>query len=113
MLLICACAAIAAQAQSRTKLSEDIYLANYGTLYVIENDRTQQTVRIKVTREKTLYDVFCNDTIFRTVAKAGLKAAIEGAIISASSGSTGSWVSGAVASDAADRLYNWACAKLE
>lgn len=105
--------AVVAMGQSRTPLVDGVFLAQYGNVYVIENERTQQSVRIKVTKEKSLYEVFCNDTLYRTVTKAGLKAAIEGAIIAASGGSTGSWVSGAVAGDAADRFYNWVCTKLK
>lgn len=113
VLLSCFCLALAVMAQSRTEVSPGIFIVRYGAVCVIENDNTQQSVRIKVVKSKSLYEVFCNDTLYRSVAKSGLKAAIQGAIISASGGTSGGWAAGAVAGDASERIYRWACEKLK
>lgn len=99
------------QANNKTELDSGIYLVQYGDTYVIENDNTRQTVKIRVVKSATLYDVFCGDTLFRSVAKAGLQATIEGAI-TAATGSPSGWLSGAIAADAAGRIYDWVCRQI-
>ncbi len=112
-ILFALCMAVAAMSQTRTRITEGIDIVRYGTVYVIENDNTGQTVSIKVTQDRTLYNIFCNDTLVRTIAKSGLKAAIHGAILAYSGGTDGGWLSGAIAADATERIYTWTCNQLK
>lgn len=95
-------------AQQRTKVADGIFLVSYGNITVIENDNTQQTVRIKVQeKEDSLYDIVCGDTIVKTVAKSGLKAGIAYAIQTYTT--IPSWVSAAAVGWVVDKVYDGAC----
>lgn len=68
---------IAANAQQRVSVGNGVFIATYGNVTVIENDNTQQTIRIKVAKKSdTLYDILCGDTVVKQVAKEGIKEAI-------------------------------------
>ena len=80
-------------AQTRTKVSEGLYLVDYAGTYVIEDEINQRSVSLTITEEirdrnsdERTYKVVCGKWSKRVV-KDGLRAAIAGGI--AASGATG------------------------
>lgn len=96
-----------ASAQQRTKITDGVYLTTYGNVTVIENDNTQQSFKINVTKSDTLYDIICGDTIVKTVAKEGLKDGIAVAVESYTT--IPSWVTRAVVGRIVNKIYDGAC----
>jgi hypothetical protein len=102
-------------AQERTKLADGIYLVDYGRgTMVIENDNTQQSVRLEVTQKKDpnkvgafVYDVMCGNEWVRGIAKTSLAWGIKSAI-TAYSGGTLTWL-GVVAGGASTVAYDKVC----
>lgn len=91
-----------ANAQTRTKISNGLYLVDYAGTYVIEDEVNQQSISIKITQEikdknsnEEKYQVFCGKWTKRVV-KDGLKAAIAASIAaSATTGGTAAIISAA------------------
>lgn len=82
-----------ASAQNRTKVGDGVYLVTYGSTAVIEDEKNQRSISIKISQEsidrqtnQKIYKVACGKWTKRVV-KDGLKAAIAGGI--AASGATG------------------------
>ena len=96
-----------ASAQQRTKITDGVYLTTYGNVTVIENDNTQQSFKIKVTKSDTLFDIICGDTIVKTVAKEGLKDGIAVAVESYTT--IPSWVTRAVVGRIVNKIYDGVC----
>lgn len=93
-------------AQKRTQVADGVYIALYGNVAVVENDNTQQTVRIKVVKSDRLYDIICGDTVVRQVAQEGIKEGINKAFEYV--GLDG-WVSKAVVSHYVNKYYQNVC----
>lgn len=101
------CCVETTSAQQRIKVDDGVYLTTYGNVTVIENDNTQQSVQIKVVKSESLYDILCNDTIVKTVAKTGLVQGISYVI----QGYTAipEWVSKAVVAHIVNKVYDGVC----
>lgn len=105
----------AANAQSRTKLYNGVYLVNYGGgTYGIEDDNTQQCISLSVAQagidrrnNQMAYRVVCG-SFTRTVVKAGLKEAIK-AGVKAAGVTQGASLIVSAASFAADKVYDGLC----
>lgn len=78
-LIAIICCAQSVSAQQRTKVANGIYIALYGNVAVVENNNTQQTIQIKVSKSDGIYEVLCGNTVVRRIAKDGLKEAINSA----------------------------------
>ena len=94
-------------AQKRIKVSDGVYLVTYGNVTVLENDNTQQTIQIKVTKSDNLYDVFCGNQTVKRVTKAVLKNTIKALLTKATLGL--SWVGGIVIDEAVNITYDSVC----
>lgn len=95
-------------AQQRTEIAKGVFIVSYGNVTVIENDNTQQTVRIKVQKkDDSLYDIICGDTIVKTVAKAGLRKGIAYAIQSYTT--IPKWITEPVVGVVVETVYEGAC----
>lgn len=111
--LILACIAVIACsemvcAQQKTEISAGIFLATYGNVTVIENNNTQQTVRIKVQKNgDSMFDILCGDTLVKTVAKAGLKEGIAYAIQYYTA--IPKWISRVIIGRVVDKAYDGTC----
>ena len=102
------CCTLNMSAEQRTEVSKGIYVVTYGNVTVVENDNTQQTVRIKVQKkDDSLYDILCGDTVVKTVAKAGLKAGLAYSIQTYTA--IPAWLSAAVIGRIVDKAYDGAC----
>lgn len=101
------CCAQSVCAQQRTKITDGVYLATYGNVTVIENDKTQQSVKIKVVKSDNMYDILCGDSVVKTVAKTGLTKGISAVI----QGYTAipSWVSDAMVGYIVNKVYDGVC----
>ena len=105
-------------AQTKTKISEGLYLVDYAGTYVIEDEVNQRSVSITITEEikdrqkdEKIYKVVCGKWSKRVV-KDGLKAAIAGGI--AASGATyGTSLIISAASTLAMYIYDDYCEYLE
>lgn len=106
-MLVIICCTITAYGQQRVEVSEGIYIATYGNVTVIENDNTQQSIQIKVVKSDNMYDIFCGDTVVKTVTKAGLTEGISAVI----QGYTmiPRWVSRAVVGHIVNKVYDGVC----
>ncbi len=101
-------------AQTKTKISDGVYLARYGNTAVIEDDKNQRSISIVITQEikdhqtnEKIYNVVCGKWSKRVV-KDSLKAAIAAGIAaSGASGGTSAIVS--AASTAALYIYEDVC----
>ena len=76
-------------AQTKTKISEGLYLVDYAGTYVIEDEVNQRSISITITEEiknrqtdEKIYKVVCGKWTKRTV-KDGLDYAIQAGIIAA------------------------------
>ena len=106
VLITIICCAETITAQSRTKVADGVYIALYGNVAVIENHNTQQSIQIKVAKSDSLYDVICGDTVVKSVAKEGLKEAINKAFEYV--GLDG-WATKSAASYYVDKYYQQVC----
>lgn len=107
-LIAIICCSTSMSAQQRTEVSKGVYVVTYGNVTVIENDNTQQTVKLEVQKkDDSLYDILCGDTIVKTVAKAGLKAGLAYTIQTYTA--IPSWLSAAVIGRIVDKAYDGAC----
>lgn len=105
-------------AQTRTKISEGLYLVDYAGTYVIEDEVNQRSISIQITEEikdrntdEKIYKVVCGKWSKRVV-KDGLKAAIAGGIAaSVTSGGTSAMIS--AAATFAMYIYDDYCEYLE
>ena len=105
---------INAFAQTKTKISEGVYLVRYGNTAVIEDDKNQRSISIEISQEikdrqtnEKVYNVVCGKWTKRVV-KDGLKAAITAGIAAAGS-SIGTSAIVSAASTAALYIYEDAC----
>lgn len=100
-------------AQQRIQVGDGIYLATYGNVTVIENDKLQQTIQIKV-KEKSdgLYEIFCQNKYVKTVTKAALKTGIKAGITAATSG-TLTWAGKIAVDTAVEYAYDSVCEYFE
>lgn len=104
------CVVDTANAQQRTKVGEGVYITTYGNVAVVENDNTQQSIEIKVTKSDGLYEILCGDTIVKRVAKEGIKTAINSAIEYADKYiKINSWISKTAVSYYVDKYYESVC----
>ena len=101
-------------AQSKTKISDGVYLVRYGNSAVIEDDKNQRSISIEITQEikdrqtnEKIYNVVCGKWTKRVV-KDGLKAAITAGIAAAGT-SIGTSAIVSAASTAALYIYEDAC----
>lgn len=94
-------------AQQRTMMTDGIYLTTYGNVTVIENDRTQQTIVIKVIKSDNLYDIMCGDTVVKTVAKAAIREGIAYAVNTYTTIPT--WVTRPIINQIVDKAYDGVC----
>lgn len=106
-LIAIICCAEPVSAQNRIKVADGVYLVTYGNVTVIENDKTQQSVQIKVVKSKSMYDILCGDTVVKTVAKAGLTEGITTVIQSYTL--IPRWVSRAVVGHIVNKVYEGVC----
>lgn len=105
-------------AQTKTKISEGLYLVDYAGTYVIEDEVNQRSISITITEEiknrqtnEKIYKVVCGKWSKRVV-KDGLKTAIAGGI--AASGATyGTSLIISAASTLAMYIYDDYCEYLE
>lgn len=72
-------------AQQRTKISDGIYLVNYGSSFGIENDNTKQCINLSVKQQKksdgsVVYDVLCGNKYTKGLVKTGLAYGIKAAL---------------------------------
>ena len=109
---------VEAAAQTRTKISEGIYLVDYAGTYVIEDEINQRSVSLTITEEikdrnsnERTYKVVCGKWTKRTV-KDGLKVAIAGGI-AASAATGGSSAIVSAAATLALYIYDDYCEYLE
>lgn len=96
-----------ASAQKRTKVGDGIYLVTYGDVTVLENDNTQQTIQIKVTKSDNLYDVFCGNQTVKRVTKAVLRKTIKGLLTKVTLGM--SWAGEVIIDEAVNITYDSVC----
>ncbi len=100
------CCTETVSAQQRTKVADGVYIALYGNVAVVENDNTQQTVKIRVIKSDSLYDIMCGDTVVRQVTQEGIKEGINKAFEYI--GLDG-WVSRTVVSHYVNKYYQNVC----
>ncbi len=98
-------------AQQRTEIVQGVYITTYGNVSVIENDNTQQTVKIKVVKSDNLYDIMCGNTVVKTVAKAGLRNGI--AYVIQSYTMIPKWVTKGAVGFVVDKVYDGVCDSFE
>ena len=108
----------AASAQTKTKISEGLYLVDYAGTYVIEDEINQRSISLTITEEikdrqtdEKIYKVVCGKWTKRVV-KDGLKMAIAGGI-AASGVSGGTSLIISAASTLAMYIYDDYCEDLE
>ncbi len=113
MAVIAILTSVDANASSRFEVGDGIYIVSYGDVTVIENDNTQQTVKIKVQQKSdNLYDIFCNNTFVKSVTKGALKVGIKTAITTYSGG-TLTGVGNIVVDAAVEAVYESVCQYFE
>lgn len=108
----------AVSAQTKTKISDGLYIVDYAGTYVIEDEINQRSISITITEEikdrqtdEKIYRVVCGKWSKRTV-KDGIKAAIAAGIAaSGASGGTSAMVS--AAATLALYIYDDYCEYLE
>lgn len=101
-------------AQTKTKISDGLYVVDYGGTYVIEDEKNQRSISMEITQERiddrnneTMYKVVCGKWTKRVV-KTGLNYAIkEGIKYAATSGGSTLMVSAVGA--LAQWIYDDAC----
>lgn len=102
------CYSAPAYSQNRTEVSKGVYVVTYGNVTVIENDNTQQTVKIAVQKKSdSVYNILCNDTVVKTVTKAGITEGITAAIMAYTT--IPRWVTRAVVGRIVDKAYEGVC----
>lgn len=95
-------------AQQRTEVAKGVFIVTYGNVTVIENDNTQQTVRIKVQKkEDSMYDIICGDTVVKTIAKSGLRDGITYVIQTYTA--VPNWLTRAAVGAVVDKVYDGVC----
>ena len=107
-----------ASAQTKTKISEGLYLVDYAGTYVIEDEVNQRSISITITEEikdrktdEKIYKVACGKWTRRTV-KDGLDLAIKAGIIAAAPSDGASLIISAAAK-LAKYIYDDYCEDLE
>lgn len=75
----------AAKAQTRTKISNGVYLVNYANTWTIEDDNTQQCITLSIDKREDrsghpVYDILCGNKYTKGVAKAALQSGITSAL---------------------------------
>lgn len=106
-LIAIICCTEPVSAQNKIKVADGVYLVTYGNVTVIENDKTQQSVQIKVVKSDSMYDILCGDTVVKTVAKASLTEGITFVIQSYTL--IPRWVSRAVVGHIVNKVYEGVC----
>ena len=77
-----------AKAQTRTKISNGVYLVNYANTWTIEDDNTQQCITLSIDKRedrsgRPVYDILCGNKYTKGVAKTALKGGITSALSAA------------------------------
>lgn len=77
-----------AKAQTRTKISNGVYLVNYANTWTIEDDNTQQCITLSIDKRedrsgRPVYDILCGNKYTKGVAKTALKRGITSALSAA------------------------------
>ncbi|MBO5314228.1 MAG: hypothetical protein J6A70_02965 [Prevotella sp.] len=94
-------------AQNRIKVANGVYIATYGSVTVLENDNTQQTIQIKVKKSNNLYDVFCGNQSVKRVTKSVLRNTIKTLLTKVTGGM--SWVGGTIIDEMVNVSYDAIC----
>lgn len=109
-----------ASAQTRTKISDGVYLVRYGNTAVIEDENSQRSISLSVEKHEDnygqiVYDIFCGNKYTKGIAKTALKGAIAAALTSAGSalggpgGATLGATISAYANSIASNIYDDVC----
>lgn len=77
-----------ADAQTRTKISDGVYLVNYANTWTIEDDNTQQCITLSVNKRedrsgRPVYDVLCGNKYTKGLTKTALQGGITYALSAA------------------------------